>query len=87
MTTADDKWILSGINEWSQLLHTYSWDTYTLVHIDFEVDRMVGGYDFTFIILGLGFTLRHNTQKGLDTMQQWIKEAEEKYEDITPHNV
>lgn len=49
-----------GINEWPQLSGKWNWRTFTLINLEFEDDISMGGYEFKFILLGLGFCWRWN---------------------------
>jgi len=51
---------ICSINEWSQLCGKLNWYNFTLIEISAENDIIAPGYEFTFIILGLGFRLRIN---------------------------
>lgn len=48
------------INDWSQLFRKHNWYTAHLIHVYFENDVMTGGYEFEFIVLGLGIRVRYN---------------------------
>ena len=52
---------ISSINEWGQVFGKWNWYEMTLVDISFEWDMQItGGYEFIFILLGLGLRFRHN---------------------------
>lgn len=53
-------WFLEWIEEWSQLLGGCNWYTFTPIKIEFEDDRILGGFETTWVILGLGFRIRWN---------------------------
>lgn len=53
-------WFIDWIEEWSQFFRRDNWYTFRPVLIEFEDDRIMGGLEFTFVILGLGFRLRWN---------------------------
>ena len=38
---------------------------------------MAYGYEFQFILLGLGFRARYNTDKSLERYEEWDKDVEE----------
>lgn len=71
-----DRWIFQPINEWVQLLHTFNWYTFTLINIEYEDDVFTGGYEFTFILLGLGLRIRYNTDEAFEKFEEWTKEPE-----------
>lgn len=47
-------------NDWVQIFGKCNWYTFTGINIEFENDIAMGGYEFTFVILGLGFRYRWN---------------------------
>ena len=49
-----------GIEQWSQMRPGYNWRTFHPILIEFEDDRILGGVEFTFVLLGLGFRARWN---------------------------
>jgi len=67
------------INEWFQGWGKWNWYDFTLIEISFINDIMVPGYEFIFIILGLGFRLRINRIWSGTKLQKSINEVE-KYE-------
>ena len=64
-------------NDWAQLFGKWNWISYTLFTIDFENDRMTHGYEFRFILLGLGVMVRYNTDEALKLFEKWKNEAKE----------
>ena len=80
----DKKWYLSFgrdnfanfINEWEQIFGKWNWYSFHFVHIYFEKDCMVEGYEFEFIILGLGFRIRINTFNENNEIYKSAKEIE-----------
>ena len=68
-------WIVEGINQWEQLRGGFNWYTMTFIQIEFEKELMAHGYEFIFIILGLGFRVRYNTDKSLKQFDEWGDEA------------
>ena len=53
-----DNWIISGWQEWSQLLGGYNWYTFTPIKLEFEWDKIFGAVEFTVILLGFGVRVR-----------------------------
>ena len=76
-------WLIEPINEWKQLTGKYNWYTATLIHCQFEREFMAYGYEFQFILVGLGFRARYNTDKSLERFDEWDKEVEEAKQDDT----
>jgi hypothetical protein len=74
-------------NEWTQLVGKYNWYTVTFIQIEFENDLFTGGYEFVFILLGLGFRLRYNTKKFYELEAQWQKETDEAVDEMNRENV
>ena len=69
-------WIVEGINQWEQLKGGFNWYTMTFIQIEFEKELIAYGYEFIFIILGLGFRVRYNTDKSLEQFEEWNDEAQ-----------
>ena len=69
-------WLVEGINQWEQLKGGFNWYTMTFIQIEFEKELMAYGYEFIFIILGLGFRVRYNTDKSLEQFEEWNDEAQ-----------
>lgn len=51
---------LTGKEEWSQFFEGCNWRTFHPLHIELEDDRIMGGAEFTVIVMGLGFRVRWN---------------------------
>lgn len=69
--------VFEPYNEWEQLdwRKKWNWLTFTLVHIFFECEHH--GYMFQFVLFGVGFSLRYNTDRSLKLFKQWEKELRE----------
>jgi len=51
---------LQLINDWEQIFGDWNWYSMHFLHLYFEYEPMVGeSYEFSFAILGLGFTFRY----------------------------
>lgn len=48
------------IEEWSQLLGGCNWYNFTPIKIEIEDDRILGGWEFTVVLLGVGFRFCYN---------------------------
>lgn len=59
-----DNAFIQFVNEWPQFWGKYNWYDFTLIMIRFEKDLMLTGYEFEFVILGLGFRIRINDPDG-----------------------
>jgi hypothetical protein len=70
-------WLFEFRNEWRQLFGEYNWYSMTLIYIYFEREKIAHGYEFWFMLLGLGFYIRYNTNKSLEQFDLWTKEAED----------
>ena len=68
--------ILETINQWEQLKGDFNWYTFTPIQIEFEKENVAHGYEFIFIVLGLGFRVRYNTDKALAQFEEWENEIE-----------
>lgn len=73
----NEHWLIEGINQWEQLFGGFNWYTFTAIQLEFENDAMTHGYEFIFIVLGLGFRIRYNTDEALEQFDEWEKEAKE----------
>lgn len=56
----EKKWFIDWTEEYSQFFQKCNWYTFTFAHIEFENDKIMGGAEVTFILLGLGFRWRWN---------------------------
>lgn len=75
--TKERNWFIDWIEQWSQFIRDDdNWYTFTFAHIEFEDDRLMGGYEVTFILLGLGFRWRWNHTR-TQAMQDCIEMAED----------
>ena len=70
-------WLIEGINQWSQLIEKYNWYTWTFFQLEVEKENMAWGYEFIFILMGLGFRIRYNTDKSNEQFEKWDKEVKE----------
>lgn len=68
-----DNLFIHSIFEWEQLSGKWNWLTFHLIHIMFENEVMTGGFEFEFIIVGVGFRLRYNYN---DKMEKIVEECE-----------
>ncbi len=62
--------------QWTSLFGKYNWYTFQFAFIEFEWDKMMGGVEFTCIILGLGFRVRYNYAV-TDTVEEVMSGMEE----------
>jgi hypothetical protein len=53
-------WHIDWTEDYSQFFRKDNWYTFTFIHLVFENDTMMGGYELTFVVLGLGFRIRYN---------------------------
>lgn len=65
------------IEEWSQFAGGCNWYTFHPIMLEFEDDRSLGGYECTFIFLGIGFRWRWN-----HTETEMTKRLEQSMKDI-----
>lgn len=70
-------WLIEGINQWEQLFGKWNWYTWTLVQVEFEKENMAYGYEFLFILFGLGFRIRYNTEKSHKQFAEWMEDIKE----------
>ena len=57
-----------AINDWKQLWGKYNWYTFHFINIYLEDDVWTGGFEFEFVVLGLGFRFRCNYNNKLEKM-------------------
>jgi hypothetical protein len=67
------------IEEWSQFFEPCNWRTFRVAKLELEDDRIMGGVEFTLILLGLGLRVRWNyasteTVEKIDASMAAIKE-------------
>ena len=48
------------IEEWSQFFQSCNWYTFHPFMCEFEDDRIMGGVEFSLMIMGIGFRVRWN---------------------------
>ena len=72
--TLKNKIVVNWTNEWRQIGDKCNWYTCTFIQVYFEKDMMIFGYEFRFIVLGLGLSIRYNTDKALRKFARWDKE-------------
>jgi hypothetical protein len=58
--TVEKNWFIDWIEEWSQFFRDDNWYTFHPCWIEFENDKIMGGYEFTFVLLGCGMRWRWN---------------------------
>ena len=69
-----DKIVFEFRNDWKQIKGKFNWYEFTFVHLYFEIDKKTHGYEFHFMLLGLGFYFRLNTDKSMRQFDKWEKE-------------
>lgn len=70
------------LNDWKQLRGKYNWYSFHFIYIYFEKDMMLDGYEFEFMILGLGFRIRWNYADEDNEIIKAAKEAEKELKAI-----
>jgi hypothetical protein len=64
---------LHSINDWSQLFQTHNWYTFHFIHLYWEYDGIVNTYEFSFAVLGLGFSITY-TGEFSDDLKERLKD-------------
>lgn len=70
-------WFIEFIEEWSQIFGGHNWYTCTLCRIEFENDTIMGGYEATAMLLGVGLRWRWN-----HTQTETMKEIDRQIRDL-----
>lgn len=70
-------WLVEFVNEWKQIIGKWNWYTFTFIEIYFENDKFTKGYEFQFMLLGLGVRIRYNTEDALKLFDEWGDEIDE----------
>ena len=70
-------WLIDFRNDWKQLFGKYNWYTFTVIQLDFEKENMAYGYEFNFVLLGLGVYIRYNTDKSHEQFAKWSEDAKD----------
>ena len=73
---SEKNWFIDWQEEWSQFFESCNWYDFHVIHIHFENDKIMGGYEFSFILLGLGFRWRWN-HTTTETMQECLEAVED----------
>jgi hypothetical protein len=81
MTIGTDNLFIEPLNDWRQLSRQFNWNwyTFTFIQIEFEHERITGGIEFLFILLGLGFRIRWNYDPS--KLEDMIKEIPEEWKE------
>jgi hypothetical protein len=58
MTYERGNWLFELIEEYSQFFDDCNWYTYRFAHLEFENDSILGAYEGTIVILGIGIRVR-----------------------------
>ena len=64
--------------QWNQFIskklrkYRWNWVSFNFIDIYFENDIMIGGLEFIFILLGIGFRIRYNYN---DKLNQMVKDV------------
>ena len=80
----EKSWFIDWVEQYSQFFRNDNWYTYNFAHIEFEWDKIMGGLEFTFILLGLGlrwrwnYTVTEKMQECMDMMAEVKKDQEKK---------
>lgn len=58
--SGERNWLFEWIEEWAQFFRNDNWYTFHIFMWELEDDKIMGGVEMTFILLGLGFRWRWN---------------------------
>lgn len=59
----DSPFIFEWVEQWSQYFQECNWYTFNFFNFEIEDDEFMGGFNLTFILLGLGFYFRYNYEE------------------------
>jgi len=62
--------------DWSQFFYPCNWRTFRFAHVEAEDDTMLGAFEVTVVLLGLGVRLRFNHTE-TDTLAKIRREVSE----------
>jgi len=68
-----DNFFIELKSDWFQLFGKYNWYSFNLIKIYFENDKMTGGIEFEFWLLGFGIRIRYNYDDTLEKMAKNVK--------------
>jgi hypothetical protein len=73
------QWLFEFHEEWSQLVSKYNWYTCTLCRIEFENDAILGAYEATAILIGIGLRVRwnHTRTETMDEIERRVAELDD----------
>lgn len=64
----------SFYNDWRQLFGEYNWYNFTFLEVSAEKDDVCPGWEFVFVVLGLGIRLRINQDMNSTEQGRLLKE-------------
>lgn len=70
-------WFIDWREDYSQFFRKDNWFTFVFFQLEFENDTIMGGWEITFMLLGLGFRLRRN-----HTETKLVKEVRSRIVDV-----
>ena len=72
----DKELLLCLRNDYAQLIGNWNWYNFTFIEMSIENDYQLGGFEFDFVILGIGIHLRLNYKKTemTESLQSMINE-------------
>lgn len=70
------RFVFTFIFEWEQVIPHFNWYTFTPIRLEFEYDKWLQGLEITFILVGVGFTLRFNLPSSDKILKEYLREVE-----------
>ena len=78
------QWLIELCEDYSQFFDKCNWYTFRFAFIELENDAIMGAYELTFIILGLGIRIRwdHTETDEKRELRQRAREIKAEFDDL-----
>jgi len=79
-------WLIEFYCEWPAVLmpSRYNWTTFTVIHLEIENERNMGGFEIKAMLLGFGIRWRWNYNPEAETLKEVMRRVAEIKEQETP---
>lgn len=79
------RWLVEFKEDYSQLWKNCNWYTFHFVRIEIEDDSVMGGFEATAVLLGLGIRVAYTYDRGTE-MRQEIRERMKEIDLLSARN-